>query len=63
MLSFIHKKCQGINTHDVLSGKLLSLGYAKSITILLMRAGVKQSIWEEASGVTQQRSKICKSGS
>lgn len=45
MLSFIHKKCQGINTQVVLLGKLLSLDYAKSIITLLMTAAVKQSTW------------------
>ena len=45
MLSFIHEKCQEINTQVVLLGKLLSLDYAKSIIILLMTAGVKESTW------------------
>lgn len=45
MSSFIHKICQGIYNHVVLLGKLLSLDYAKSIIIPLMRAGLKQSTW------------------
>lgn len=45
MSSFIHKICQGIYNQVVLLGKLLSFDYAKSIIILLMRAGLKQSTW------------------
>lgn len=45
MLPFIHKKCQEINTQVVLLGKPLSLDYAKSIIILLMRSGVKETTW------------------